>query len=149
MFFISQPIQNAVEETLEHIISSSLFQYVVIITNIHPKVYNASDEHFDKIKDKCLIWMRNGNFTCEIFVEQFPFACFSNYPNANTSFFLNPLSRVKQENLISLETYQRLVKQEITDIHTLATNPSLVNKDHFRQYYQVLDSDEQKELKVE
>lgn len=148
VFFVSQPIRNAVEETLEQIISSSHFQYVLIVTNMHPNEYEFSDDHLDELKDKCLIWMRNGNYTCDIIVEHFPFACFPINPNANTTFFLNPLARVSQENLIGLDTYQRLVKQEITELHTLAANPASVNKEHFQQYYQILSPNEVAELKV-
>ncbi len=146
-FFISQPILNVVVDTLEKIVTSSQFQYVLIITNIHPNVYDFDDEHFDELKDKCLVWMRNVNYTCEIIVERFPFACFPVDLNVNTSFFLNPLGRVSQENVISLDSYQRLVKQEISEMHTLASNPA-INNDHFRQYYQILSSNEKSELKV-
>jgi len=141
------------EETLEHLITSNKFQEVLIITNMHPNVYKLDNElDFDELKDKCLRWMcketnLQSQHTCEIFVKKFPFACFPVVPNGKTMFFLDPLTRINQDNIIDLDTYQRLLKQEIIEMHTIADNPVLVNKEA-RNYYQILSSNEEAQLRV-
>ena len=37
--------------------------------------------------------------------------------------------------IVNVETYQRLVKQEMNELHTLATSGTQANKDHFQPYY--------------
>ncbi len=67
-------------------------------------------------------------------------------------FFLNPLSSWSENNtdtfnqLVNLETYQRLVKQEFNDN---AMNNTAANvKDHFQNYHHHLSTDDSNELKV-
>jgi FtsZ-interacting cell division protein YlmF len=58
-FFISQPLKGLVLEILKDILTSSKFQYIMIITNVNPRNYDETMDYFDTIKDNCLIWMEN------------------------------------------------------------------------------------------
>ena len=49
--------------------------------------------------------------------------------------------------VVKLDTYQNLVKQETNELLTSA-NSSAANKDNFQHYYQHLSADELSELKV-
>jgi hypothetical protein len=69
-------------------------------------------------------------------------------------FFLNPLSSwsssINPENfnqVVNLDTYQHLIKQETTELHTLANSSASNTKDHFSQYYHNLNQLELNELK--
>jgi hypothetical protein len=69
--------------------------------------------------------------------------------------YLNPFtswsSSSNEENfnqLVSFETYQRLVKQEMNELHSLANSSAANAKDHFQQYYHNLNQAESMELKV-
>lgn len=160
VFFISQPLKDIVLETIKDIIRSSNFQYLTIITNLDPVFYDEDAQYFDEIRDKCLIWMNNANFTCDIFHERFPFACMphslSPNPTNNSSYqcFLNPLSSWSQNNnlnnfnqIVNVDTYQRLVNQEQHELHTLASSTVANSKDYFQQYYQNFTPDDINELK--
>ena len=60
VFFISQPLKGVVIDTLKEIIIASRFQFVIVITNLHPELYDeSSNELFDRLTDQCLIWMSN------------------------------------------------------------------------------------------
>ncbi len=69
------------------------------------------------------------------------------YLNPFTSW--NPSSNEENFNqLVSFETYQRLVKQEMNELHSLANSSAANTKDHFQQYYHNLNQAETMELKV-
>lgn len=59
VFLISQPLTGLVVETLRDIITSSKFQFIIIITNVSPLAYGETADFFDSIKDNCLIWMND------------------------------------------------------------------------------------------
>lgn len=59
VIFISQPLRGVVLETLKEIIISSKFQYLTILTNLEPILYDESSDYFDKLSDQCLMWMSN------------------------------------------------------------------------------------------
>ncbi len=59
VFLIGQPLKGIVLETLKDILKSSQFQYIVIITNISPAIYDQTIDYFDQIRDDCLVWMNN------------------------------------------------------------------------------------------
>lgn len=74
---------------------------------------------------------------------------------ASTLLYLNPFSSwdssSNEENfnqIVSFETYQRLVKQEMNELHSLANSSAANTKDHFQQYYHNLSQGETNELKV-
>ena len=94
------------------------------------------------------------NFTCEIFYEKFPFAFFPqvNENSSDSLFFLNPMSSwsIYSDNynqLVNIDTYNRLVKQEFNELHTI-NNASSNVKDHFQQYYHNFSINDLTELKV-
>lgn len=59
VFLISQPLKGATIETLRDIIVTSKFQFIVLITNLHPISYGETDEYIDSLKDNCLTWMKD------------------------------------------------------------------------------------------
>ena len=72
-----------------------------------------------------------------------------------TMLYLNTFSSwhssLSEENfnqIVSFETYQRLVKQEMNELHSLANSSASNTKDHFQQYYHNLNHIEMNELKV-
>ncbi|CAF0750297.1 unnamed protein product [Brachionus calyciflorus] len=145
VFFISQPLRGLVIETLKDIILSSRFQFITIITNLHPNFYGVSQELFDQIRDDCLIWMSNANYTCDIFYEKFPFLMMTQ--NSNISLFLNPFSSWNSDSnqIVSIDVYNRLVKQEMNELHLSSTGHAS-NKDHFQTLYQNFSELEMNEL---
>jgi hypothetical protein len=50
--------------------------------------------------------------------------------------------------IVAVETYQRLIKQEMNELHTLATSNTQANKDHFQPYYTSFGASELNELKA-
>ena len=74
---------------------------------------------------------------------------------SSTMLYLNAFSSwnssSNEENfnqIVSYETYQRLVKQEMNELHSLANSSAANTKDHFQQYYHNLNQVETNELKV-
>jgi hypothetical protein len=68
--------------------------------------------------------------------------------------YLNPLSSWQsgpnEENfsqIVSFDTYQRLVKQEMNEMHSSANSSASNSKDHFQQYYHNLSKSELSDLK--
>jgi hypothetical protein len=68
--------------------------------------------------------------------------------------FLNPLvswsaspQLTDYNQIVTVETYQRLVKQEMNELHTMA-NSTQANKDHFQPYYTNFGTNELNELKA-
>lgn len=156
VFLLSQPLRGVVIETLKDILISSKFQFVLIVTNLDPSVYDETPDHFDSVTDKCLFWMSNANYTCEIVLEKFPFVFLPQQLNGNeddnsTMLFLNPLcswSNVDYSNHVTnIDTYQRLVKQEMIELHSSGSG-STANKDDIQHYYTYLGKNEQENLKV-
>ena len=108
------------------------------------------------------MWMGNPNFTCDLYYEKFPFALMPTNPRApanNVGLFLNPLaswlSVTTNESLnqvVSLETYNRLVRQELnqpfssTSSSTGSSNAA--SNANFDQYYHNFNDSELKEINV-
>ncbi|RNA41962.1 sec1 family domain-containing 2 [Brachionus plicatilis] len=150
VFFISQPLKGLVVEILKDILTSSTFQFITIVTNLHPNFYGISKDLFDQLRDDCLIWMSDANYACDIFYEKFPFAILTN--NQESNLFLNPLSSwsLNSKNFnqfVSIEVYNRLVKQEVTDLHALSPN-NPVNKDNIQNLYLSLTESEINEFQA-
>ena len=57
------------------------------------------------------------------------------------------MSSNNYNQIVNIETYQRLIKQEMTELHTLAST-STANKDHFQQYYASFGQNELNELRA-
>jgi hypothetical protein len=70
--------------------------------------------------------------------------------------FLNPFVSWSNSQLISehnqivnVEIYQRLIKQEMNELHTLASGSNAqANKDHFQPYYTNFGQNEMNELRA-
>ena len=127
----------------------------MIITNVNPRSYDETMDYFDTLKDNCLMWMQDPNYTCEIFYEKFPFLCLPQHSDT-ALLYLNPFSKwsslnfVNTDNfnqLVGLDTYQRLIKQELNELHTLANSSAANTKDHFQHYYNNFNQTELNDLK--
>ena len=70
------------------------------------------------------------------------------YINTFSSWQSSLLNEENFNQLVSFETYQRLVKQEMNELHSLANSSAANAKDHFQQYYHNLNATELNELKV-
>ena len=46
-------------ESLKSIITSSQFESVTIITNLHPEDFGEREEYYEQVKQECLSWMAN------------------------------------------------------------------------------------------
>ncbi len=66
--------------------------------------------------------------------------------NPFASWSLSTSDTSKLNQIVGAETYQRLIKQEMHELHTLAQS-SNSNKDHFEKYYSNFDQTELRELK--
>ena len=87
------------------------------------------------------------NYTCDIFYEKFPFAILTQ--NSDVSLCLNPLSSwslSSSNQLVNIDVYHRLVKQEMIEIHS-STSGNSANKDHFQALYQNLSESEMSEFR--
>ncbi len=98
------------------------------------------------------------NYTCDIEYEKFPFVFLplntSKLPHS-TLLFLNPFvswstsASINDYNqIVNVETYQRLIKQEMNELHTLANSSSSQtnSRDHFQPYYTNFGESELNEL---
>ena len=104
-----------------------------------------------------------------MYYEKFPFALLPTQHSqlksqaaaaagsSSTLFFLNPLSSWSSSTgalvnqTVSLETYQRLVKQEQNEPHTQAAasaGGNVPNKDLYQQYYHNFERNELTDLKA-
>ena len=94
------------------------------------------------------------NFTCDILCENFPFAFLPFNPKtvSNVLLYLNPLSSPQLSDnfnqIVNIETYQRLVRQDEMNAMNSGGSTSTNTNDYFQPYYNNLGVTEQTELNV-
>ena len=73
-------------ESLKSIITSSQFESVTIITNLHPEDFGEREEYYEQVKQECLSWMVND-------VNRVPFPSIS-LLSAEANLFYHSLLRI-------------------------------------------------------
>jgi hypothetical protein len=71
------------------------------------------------------------------------------------SFYLNPFSSWSfnssshnNNQIVSMDTYQLLIKQELSETHSLTNNVSNNTQEHFQKHYQNFTKNDIDEIKV-
>lgn len=69
---------------------------------------------------------------------------------SNVLLYLNPLSgnQAAESQLVSIETYHRLAKQDEANAMNSSVSASANTSDYFQSYYNILSAGDQKELTV-